>query len=162
MQEEQKALLELPIEIARAERARQEAIRSKGIEEMDQEGMEIFPGDILFGAHQLRVCIPECLRLLTLKFPVKQLFEQLHQDVEYDLPQPQQTYIAISRMHYRLTMEELTEWQYALLNACVQPVSLTEAIANTAATTDIAASTIMAELCIWLPIFRSKGFLMVL
>jgi len=157
--DEQNIFLELPIEIAKAERARQEAIRSKGTEDRDIANAEIFPGDILFNAHQVVVETPACLRLIELKFPVKHLFEQLHSEEAYQTPEPQQSFVAISRVNYRLTMEELEEWQFLFLQACTTTTALTNAINETASATKIPASTLLAELCVWLPVFRDRGFL---
>ena len=159
--DEQSVFLDLPIEIARAERARSEALRAKGPEDFMAENIEIFPEEILFNAHQVTVSTPECLRLTELKFPVKQLFDGLYSEEPYEIPEPQPTLLAVSRMNYRLTVEELREWQCHFLKACHKPCSLTEAINETAITTQTPTSTIFAEMCIWLPIFQAKGFVIV-
>lgn len=155
---EQSILLELPIEIAKAERARHEALRAKGTENMTGTDTELFPGDILFNAHQVTVSHPPCLRLLELKFPVKQFFEKIEEEGVYETPQPRQTFLAVSRTNYRPTMEELEEWQYLFLKNCEAQSVLTDVINETARLTDIAPSTLLADLCIWLPIFQEKGF----
>lgn len=151
--------LELPIEIARAERARQEAIRAKGLE--GAELAEMFPVDILFGTHGFTLSAPPCRRLLELKFPVKYMLDGLYEDTPYETPEPKQTFLAVSRMSYRPTMEELEPWQYYFLSACSQPTTLTEAINRTAEITGISAATILADLCVWLQVFRDKGFVVV-
>ncbi len=156
--DEQSIYLDLPIEIARAERARSESLRAKGLEELAGSQSEISPEDILFSAHELAVSTPECLRLVQLSFPVKQLFEQLHHDEPYEVPYPLPTYLAVSRMNYRPSMLEINDWQYEFLVACQTPQPLTDAINQASAATNIPSATILAEMCIWLPILQSGGF----
>jgi hypothetical protein len=156
--DEQSLLLELPVEIAKAERALQEALRSKGPEDMLNSEVEIFPGDILFNAHQVFVITPACARFIELKFSVAHLFERLNDDSEYEMPALKKTFLAVSRMHYRPAMEELNEWQYIFLKACGAHATLMEAINETSNRLKLDPATLMAELCIWLPVFRDKGF----
>ncbi len=161
VEDEQGAFLHLPVEIARAERARSEALRAKGAEDAGNLNAEIFPEQILFSAHQITLVAPECLRLVVLKFPLKQLFEQAQKGEPMEIPEPAESFVAISRMNYRPTMEELEEWQFCLLKACETPVTLTHALHEAAAVTGIAYATLMAEACIWLPVLQQKGFLMI-
>lgn len=151
--------LDLPVEIAKAERARQEAIRSKGLE--GAEFPEIFAADVLLGAHSFILSAPPCLRLLELKFPVKRLLDTLYEEEPYETPEPKQTFLAVSRMSYRSTSEELEPWQFHFLAACSQAVTLTEAISSAAEASGTPSATILADLCIWLPLFRDKGFVVV-
>jgi hypothetical protein len=113
----------------------------------------------LFNLHHYQVSTPECLRLLELKFPVKLLIERLYHDEAYDMPGPEKTFLATSRMNYRLTMEELEQWQFLFLKSCRDDILLTDAINATAIAANIPASSIIADLCFVLPIFQEKGFI---
>ncbi len=155
----QSVYLDLPVAIAKVERARHEAIRAWGTEDSGTVPLDLFPDDILFSAHSITVSTPPCIRLLESKFPVKQLFEDLHKEEAYSIPEPKQTFLAISRVNYRLTTEEIEEWVFEFLIKCMSPIALTSAINETALVTGIPSSTLLAELCIWLPILQEKGFL---
>ncbi len=156
-QGQQSIFLELPIEIARVERARQQVLRSRGLEG-EVASSEFQPEEILFNPQSIRLSRPECLQLLDLKFSLKPLFNQFNTSDSLEVPEVKQTYLAVSRMNYRLQMEELLEWQYHFLNFCTESASIFEAVNRTAVQCNIPASTLMAELFVWLPIFIEKGF----
>jgi hypothetical protein len=155
----QSVYLDLPVAIAKAERARHEVIRAKGMEGTGSVALELFPDDILFYGNSIIIQTPPCIRLLESKFPLKKFFEEMQRGETYTLPEPRQTFLAISRVSYRLTDEEIEEWIFVLLKKCVAPVSLTAAIADTSSVTGMPPSALLAELCIWLPILQEKGFL---
>ena len=116
------------------------------------------PEEILFNPQSIMLSAPECLRLLKLKFSLKPLFYQFNTSEPLEVPDVKQTYLAVSRMNYRLQMEELLEWQYHFLNSCKESTSILDAVSKTAAQCNTPASTLMAELFVWLPIFIEKGF----
>ena len=150
--------LDLPVEIARAERARQEALRAPGIEG-DETLADVTPEEVLFAAHTLQICTPACVRLLDMKFPLKDLFTAMNREEDYELPPAQQTYAAVSRMNYRLHLEELQPWQYHLLQSAAEPVMLFAAVQQAAMLSGVEPSTVMADVCIWLPLFSQYGLL---
>jgi len=153
----QNIFLELPVEIARVERARQEVLRAQGLEGI--ASAELFsPEMILFAPQEIYMGRPASIKLLSSKFSLKPLFDQFNQDSPYEFPEVKPSYLAISRLNYRLQMEELEEWQYYFLSFCEEGVSLMDVVQRTAEQTGIPASTLMAELFIWLPIFVGKGF----
>ena len=152
-EDQQSVFLELPIEIARVERARQEVLRSRGLEG-EEPPSQFKPEEILFNPQSIMLSVPECLRLLDLKFSLKPLFNTTE---PLDVPDVKQTYLAVSRMNYRLQMEELLEWQYHFLSVCNEGTSILDAVSRTAAQCHTPASTLMAELFVWLPIFIEKG-----
>jgi hypothetical protein len=151
-------LLDLPIEIARLERARQEALRAQGTEESKETFPDISIEHILFQPDKLVLSMPECVRLLELKFPLKDIFTSTEEHVA--LPELQKTYMAVSRKNYRITMEVLTEWQYLFLRSIVQPVSLFKVVEDMTADDSISSSDLMADLYLWLPLFYDNGFLL--
>lgn len=148
-------MMDLPIELAKLERAKQEAMRAEGTETNAQQ-TDVAIEDILWQPHNIIISTPPCLRLLELKFPLKRFFEAVLKEESYNLPELKPTYIAVSRKHYRITMQELTDWQYHFLLSCKEPVSLMEAIGITARKCDTTASELMADLYIWLPLFQDS------
>lgn len=151
-------MFDLPIAIAKLERARQEVMRSPGT-----EGTGALPDinleDILWQPHQVILTMPESTRLLQLAFPLKTFFEQVNKEEPHELPEPQTTYMAVGRKHYRITMEELQDWQYHFLQSCTRPVSLMHAIESTVKAGNYSSSELMADLYIWLPVLCGHGLL---
>jgi len=156
--DEQSTFFDLPIEIAKVERARHAAMRAKGLENMAAVEAVAFQEDVIFGTLNYQVTVPECLQLQELKFPMKQLIGCIFGDQEYEVPEPRKTFLAIGRMNYRVSMEELDEWQYVFLLSCRQCGILSTAIDKTAEATSMAKHAIMANLCFFLPWFQERGF----
>jgi hypothetical protein len=154
-------LLELPIEIAKVERSRQIALRSIGLEHK-QEYSDWFPEDILFNPYSIRIKAPDTLKLLQVKFAFKEFFDAFAQQKELSIPEARESFLAISRMNYRLHMEELSEWQYHFLNTADTEITLMDAVQLTAKRCKISSSTLLADLFVWLPVFANKGYLEVL
>jgi hypothetical protein len=155
--DEQSAFFDLPIEIAKTERARHEAMRAKGLENIAPTDTVVFQEDVIFGTFDYHVMVPDCVRLLELKFPIKLLIERIYSNTEWDIPEPRKTWLATSRMNYRVSMEELDEWQYIFILSCRKFGALSTAIDKTAEVTDMAKHAIMANLCFFLPWFQEKG-----
>jgi hypothetical protein len=154
-------LLDLPIEMAKLERARQEALRAPGTEDdSEAAATDINLESILFQGNELRVASPECLRLLELKFPLLSFFHDVSTLDNYSLPAPQKTYVAVSRKNYRITTQELEEWQYHFLLSCREPITLSAAIQATAKASGHSDADLVADLLLWLPVFFDNGFLM--
>ena len=149
--------LDLPIALAKLERARQEAMRAAGTEERHSDAHDIGMEELLFPS--MNIVVPPCFQLLELTFPMKHFFEALYRDEADDLPQPAKTFMAVSRKNYRIMTEELMEWQYIFLKACATPIDMHLAIASTAATCQIPSATLLADVYLWLPIFQSNGFI---
>jgi hypothetical protein len=151
---------EIPAALARVERARQVAMRALGIENSAVDTSQVNIQDLLFGT--FTISIPECLQLLELDFPMKQFFEAVYREEEYDLPLPQKTYMAISRKNYHLVLEEITEMQYLLLTECRNHTTLYDAILALSARQNIPSSEFLADACLWMPFFRKCGFIQVI
>src|ERR1700744_252874 len=69
-------MLDLPLEIARTERARQEVMRAHGTENMPHNNLSA--AEVLFNPDQICVKIPESARLLELQFAIKPLIEAIN------------------------------------------------------------------------------------
>ena len=152
----------LPVELARLERIRQEVVRSKGNEDTlvtTPRGLE----SIFLSAAQMQVLQPESLRLATFGFPMKHFVQSLIADdpEALTLPEPAATFMAISRKNYHITMEEITEWQYIFLQQSRHNPNLQGAINATARLINRPIGKLMADLYIWLPSLLANNFVVV-
>jgi len=153
--EAQQALLDLPVALATLERTVHEVLRVAGTETNTMPGSDLSIEMMLF--QPLTIQANPCLRLLKLSFPVLPFYHAIQRDETYDLPAPAESFVAVCRKNYRLNAEPVQEWQYHFLNACAQPVSLSEAAHIAASETQTDPSALLAELYIWLPILLHNG-----
>lgn len=156
-EEEMAALLDLPSEIARFERARTEVMRAHGTENDPHSTEDFSPFDVL--SQDVNVQATPCLRLLELKFSLIDCF----QDDQNQPPQPdrRRSLVAIGRTDYRITVKEIEPWQFAFLKACERPVSAHVAAREAAEESGTEPSFVLAHLVLWLPIAIQLGFLRV-
>ena len=151
---EMSAMLDLPSEIARFERARTEVMRARGTEN-DRRAMESFsPLDLL--SHDLRVQATPCLRLLELKFSLVDFFQK-----DQNQPERRRSLVAIGRYDYGVNVKEVEPWQFAFLTASESPVSAHVAARQAAQESGTEPSFVLAHLVLWLPIAIQSGFLRV-
>lgn len=150
---------DIPATLARVERARQVAMRAPGIENDAVDTSQVDIQDMLFGT--LNISVPECLQLLELNFPMKQFFQAVYREEEYELPSPQKSYMAISRKNYHLVLEEITETQYLLLAECRKHTNLYDAISRLSVDQNISSAELLADAFLWMPFFRKCGFIQV-
>lgn len=151
------ALLDLPPELARLERARAEVLRAPGTEN-DPPTAEPFSPLAIFGREVIVQATP-CLRLLKLKFPLVDFLKKSDSGERPEPPAPGNTFAAIGRAHYQLHLQEVTAWQYAFLKACLHPVSLSSAVTSAARESGAEPAFLLAELIVWLPVAVQLGFL---
>lgn len=156
---EHSSAFDIPATLARVERARQVAMRARGTED------DIFDNDVT-GVYQmfsttLNIRIPECLQLLELDMPMKQFFEAVLLDKEYELPSAHKTFMAISRKNYRIMLDEITEMQYLLLQEFKKHTNLYDAIAALSTTRNLPSADLLADAYLWMPYFRKCGFVQV-
>jgi hypothetical protein len=149
--------MDLPVALARLERARQEAMRAPGTEENSELEDQINIQDILFNTVKLNT--PGCLQLLELEYPMIQFFTAVYRGGDDELPLPQKTFMAVSRKDFRVTMVELTQIQYTLLSFCQAGDNLYDAITAAASFCKIPASALLADVYLWMPQFKKNGLL---
>ncbi|MFD0763330.1 DNA-binding domain-containing protein [Mucilaginibacter lutimaris] len=156
---EDSSAFDIPAALARIERTRQVALRAPGTEQdiMDTGTTDVYQ---MFST-TLNIRIPQCLQLLELDIPMKQFFEAVLHDEEYELPSPKKTFIAISRKNYRIVLDEITELQYLLLQGCKNHVNLYDAISALSISQKIPTADLLADAYLWLPYFRKCGFIQV-
>jgi hypothetical protein len=151
------ALLDLPPELARLERARAEVMRARGAEN-DPLRTEPFSPLAIFSEEVMLQATP-CLRLLELKFPLVDFLRRSDQRERPEPPAPRVSFAAIGRSNYQVHIEEATVWQYAFLKACERPLSLYLAVQRAAEKSEKEPAFVLAELVVWLPVAIWFGFL---
>lgn len=151
------AMLDLPPELARIERARAEVMRARGTED-DPPSPEPLSTFAVFGDALTLEATP-CLRLLELKFPLVDFLKRSDTGEHPAPPTPRAALVAVGRSNYRVHVEEVTPWQFALLKACERPTPLYTAVSTAALEAGKEAGQVLAEVAVWLPIAFGLGFL---
>ena len=136
------ALLALPAEIARLERARGEAARAAGVEDDPPDDA---PSPFAWLAGEVHAA--PSLRLLELSFPLADFVKRIEAGERPEPPAPRRSFVAVGRSAYRVHIAELEPWQYAFLRACEQRTGV-----------HAAAEDVAAELTLWLPVAMSRGY----
>jgi hypothetical protein len=152
-EDEMNVLLDLPAEIARFERARTEVMRAHGTENDPHPSFS--PLDVL--SSNLKLQTTSCLRLLELKFSLIDFFQEDRE--ESAQPDVRRSFVAISRSDYRINAMEIEPWQFAFLRACERAVSAHIASRRAAEESGTEASSVLANLVLWLPVAIQSGFL---
>ncbi len=76
-------------------------------------------------------CVP-CLRLLSLRYPVHEYATAVREKQDPDLPDPQPTWLAVSRINYVVRRWTLTRVQFELLTALIAGETVGSAIERAA------------------------------
>jgi len=150
------AMLDLPPELARIERARSEVMRARGTE--DDPPTEPLSPFAVFGEGPMLQATP-CLRLLEMKFPLVDFLRSSDIGERPEPPAPRASLVAMGRSHYRLHVEEISLWQFAFLRACEHPTSSYPAVRVAALESGRDPGQALAEVAMWLPVAFELGFL---
>ena len=151
------AMLDLPPELARLERARAEVMRARGTED-DPPADEPLSPFAVFGEGPTLQATP-CLRLLELKFPLVDFLKSSNLEERIEQPTPRTSLVAIGRSNYRLHVAEISDWQFAFLRACERPASSYPAVQVAALESGRDPGQVLADVAVWLPVAFERGFL---
>lgn len=153
-----RVMLDLPPELARLERARAEVTRARGTE--GSPAAETAPPSTfeVFG-EGLALQTTPCLRLLELKFPLVDFVRRSDGGERPAAPAPRASFAAVSRADYRVRVEEVEPWQFALLKSLERPAPLYVAVRAAALETGKETPRVLAEVALWLPVAFGLGFL---
>jgi hypothetical protein len=151
------AMLDLPPELARIERARAEVMRARGTED-DPTAVEPLSPFAIFGEEVTLQATP-CLRLLEMKYPLVEFLKGSDNGEHTEPPAPRTSLVALGRSNYRVYVEEISPWQFAFLKACERPTSSYPAVQVAALESGIDPGQVLAELAVWLPVAIGFGFL---
>jgi hypothetical protein len=154
--EASRALLELPIDLARVERARLEVLQAPGVE--DEPARLHGDFDALFG-EELIVAATPCLRVVTAAHDVRAFIAAVDVGAAPETPGPKRVELAISRVEYRPVLSELSPWQALALRFAAEALPLHRLAAEVASVTNQSVGTLLADLVLWLPIAESFGML---
>jgi hypothetical protein len=135
-------------------------------EVFDGPGVE---GERLLDADQLRAMPPErllearlvgvpCLRLLALRYPVNRYFSAVRRHENPDLPEPADTFLAITRRRYVVRHYELSRPAYELLHALVAGESVGQAISRAVESAGPDLDRLPSNLRTWFHDWAAEGF----
>jgi len=148
---------DLPVDLARLERARVEVYRSKGVETIKNRHKSQQPVFILFQAEKFRTS--DCLRLLFLSYPLIDFIKASERGLKPSVPSPKNSFIAVSRKNYMVTMHELEPWQWYFLSSLEDTLDQMVALQHACIMTMSAEEEILAGLMLWLPVAIENGYL---
>lgn len=100
----------------------------------------------------------ECLRLLTLRFPVDDFYKAARRKEDVPPPDPAETFLAVTRMNYTVCHHTLSKSAYELLTALVAGECLADAIERAAGSSDGAEDELMANLQAWFSDWAARGY----
>jgi Putative DNA-binding domain len=150
------AMLDLPPELARIERARAEVLRAPGTED-DAPATEPLSPFTVFNEGPMLQATP-CLRLLEMKFPLVDFLRSSDMGERPEPPVPRASFVAVGRSNYRLHVEEISLWQFAFLRACERPTSSYPAVRVAALESGRDPGQALADVAVWLPVAFELGF----
>lgn len=149
---------EFMIDLARLERVVNEVFDGPGTEglpTLDAAQLQVIPSESWPTA---RLVTAPCLRLLNLRFPVNDYFTAAARKETAPLPQPGETYIAVTRHDYRVKRYELSPAQFALLNSQIAGSTICSAIEQAAAISTMSDAAFAAQLRAWFESWTAAGF----
>ena len=107
---------------------------------------------------QARIAAAPCLRLLALKFPLNDFYTALRNDEQPEIPEPAESYLALSRREYVVRRHALERPQFELLSALVAGESLGSAIERAASVSPAGFDALAANLEKWFREWTAAGF----
>lgn len=139
-------------------------------EVFDGPGMERQP---LLDANQLQALAPErlwegrlvgvpCLRLLVLSYPVHHYFTAVRRQEDAELPEPAETYLAVTRQRFVVRHYELSRPAYQLLHALLAGESVGQAISRAAEAAGPDSDGLANNLRTWFHDWAAEGFFLAL
>ncbi|MCC6703018.1 MAG: putative DNA-binding domain-containing protein [Fluviicola sp.] len=151
---------DLPAALVRMERARLAALLSKGTEGENRETSLGFFS--FFSGEAFVLKSHPALQLQAHKMPLIALYRQLMLEQEPTIPSYQPTFLAATRLHFKIQFYELTEWQFALLTVFQKNetgLAIHDAVHEVSTTLNIDKATLLSEACLWLPVAIDMGLL---
>ncbi len=124
------------IDLARFERAFSEVYDGAGAERgpmLSPQGLRT----LLAGSdRQVRLMPTPSLRLLAFRYPVHDYFDAARRGREAELPAPAETFVAMNRRDYVVTVVELSPAQYALLSELLEGRTVGQSLRRAAVASD--------------------------
>jgi hypothetical protein len=145
------------IDLARFEWAIDDVFDGPGVENeqlLTAEQLQAIPPQRWSDARLVPVV---CLRPLAFKYPVNDYYTAFRRDEKPPLPEPAETFTALSRRDYIVRRYKLSRLQYVLLSALAAGDSVGDAIAQCAESCDDLDS-LAADLQDWFRLWAADGF----
>jgi hypothetical protein len=156
----QAALLRLPVDLARLERACAEAGRAPGLEGRAPPTAEAF--DLLLG-QAMALRLAPCTRLLALSFPLHAWWDAASRLADEaplpPTPEPQPCFLAVARLHYRVSVHPLQAWQYHYLDAARDGAAAHSCAVHAARQADLPVGLVLADALLWQATACAAGML---
>jgi hypothetical protein len=154
--EEQRSLLRLPIDLARAERARIEALRAPGLPNDEGACVDVTGFEPLLRGELCVVAAP-CVRVVALGHDVRGFLSAVDRGEVPAVPEARPSLLAVSRVAYRLVLTDLAPWQQRALASCGSPRAVVALAEEVAAASGEEGSAALADLLLWLPTAEGLG-----
>ncbi|MDB5138379.1 MAG: putative DNA-binding protein [Mucilaginibacter sp.] len=151
------SMFDLPVELAKLERAISEVSRSKGLEGMEENKSIENQMLYLFGTVSFHAS--PCLQLLQLQFPLVDFVQAVQQGSEAQVPDEKESFIVVSRKNYIVHVHELEQWQWHFLTQFKATGNYLESAEFTAQQCDLEKSSLMADMMLWIPVAISIGYI---
>lgn len=158
---QRQAMFDIPIELARFERAKAEVLLACGFENSPVENITLNEFELMAKASSIHLTVPPCLRLLETDYDILPLINQLEKSEPHTLPARCTQYTAITRQNYRLIIQPLTHWQADVLCHCHQTTSLEQALAHSAHQLKMDPVVLRTQLALWLPAAVARGLVVI-
>lgn len=150
----ERATMQLPVELARLERAWVLVLRSRGEEGADYDSLDHLPLGPLGG---LALRPASNLELVATSTPLVEFHAARRAGLEPEIPSPAPGHLAVSRRDYRVHVTALEPWQRALIIALRQHPNLDEALDRAATASTRERAELAAAVIYWLPRAITRG-----
>ena len=148
---------DLPVELAMLERSLAEISRVKGLEGITSN-IDHHNG-VLYLFDTTNILASPGLILLKLNWPLANYVKAVYKNHETEIPEKQDSYLAISRSHYRISFQEIEQWQWCFLQALQGAGNYTAAVNMAAKQCGLLKDTLMADLILWIPVALNFGYI---
>jgi hypothetical protein len=149
------------IDLARLERTYSEVFDGPGAERLKLLGIEEIQAIRPVAWPAARLVPVPCLRLLVLRYPVQDYATGVRKKDDPPLPDPEPTWLAVSRINYVVRRWTLTPIQYELLASLIAGATVGEAIEKAAVAAEasrVSLDNLAADLRDWFREWASAGF----
>ncbi|MFA7240897.1 MAG: DNA-binding domain-containing protein [Sulfuricellaceae bacterium] len=149
--------LNFPLDLALIEQAIAASLRATGLEGATWQTVD--PHDLLLGGN-VEVQLPATTRLLMANHPLSVFLQWFDGNDPSGQAESRPSYICVKRRHFRVSCQELSDWQYHfLLSAQDTARPLIDCANNAARQTQRPVHEILALLAFWLPAAQSESML---
>ena len=156
--EERESWPDFIIDLATLERAFMEVYDGPGVEGQSLVNPVEVAG--IAAERLMEVCfVPvPCLRLLAFRYPVRAYFTAVREKQKPDLPEPADTFLAMTRQNYVVRFFELSSVQYQFLRALMTNLSVAQSIQQAAEATSDDYKSLATIAGTWLCDWANDGF----